>query len=158
MIIIGYQGIGKSTLAGETNKYIDLESSNFNDFVTGKKIEDWHIPYCKIAEDLSRQGYIVFTSCHKEVQEWLQDSEELVALCYPSLKLKEEWIRRLIDRYERTKLEKDFNALTTAIKYYSEHIEALERNNFFKHRIVLNDINYTLQNEIDCCIWNVINE
>lgn len=29
MIIIGYQGIGKSTLAHEDNKYIDLESGNF---------------------------------------------------------------------------------------------------------------------------------
>ena len=40
MIIIGYQGIGKSTLAGH-NSVIDLESGNFwND---GKRIDDWYI-------------------------------------------------------------------------------------------------------------------
>lgn len=148
MIIIGYPGIGKSTLAGRYKEYIDLESSNFNDDF-GLKPDGWFIPYCKVAEDLSKQGYRVFVSCHKEVQEYLQDSVEYVALCYPSPKLKEDWIKRLLDRYEKTKLEKDINALTNCIRSYSDQIAALERNNFFTHRIVLEDINYTLDNEID---------
>ena len=29
MIIIGYQGVGKSTLANKDDKFIDLESSSF---------------------------------------------------------------------------------------------------------------------------------
>ena len=48
MIIIGYQGIGKSTLASRyPGHYIDLESSHFNNDL-GKKEPGWHIPYCKI--------------------------------------------------------------------------------------------------------------
>lgn len=31
MIIIGYPGVGKTSLAGRYNQYIDLESSHFND-------------------------------------------------------------------------------------------------------------------------------
>lgn len=58
MIFIGYQGIGKSTLAGY-NRYIDLESGNF--WINGKRDENWYIPYCNIAEHLSEQGYRVHT-------------------------------------------------------------------------------------------------
>lgn len=37
MIIIGYQGIGKSTLAKNSLKYIDLESGNF--WINGERDE-----------------------------------------------------------------------------------------------------------------------
>ena len=153
MIIIGYPGIGKSTLAGRCKQYIDLESSNWNG-PDNIKPDNWWLSYGKVAEDLSRQGYRVFVSCHKEVQEYLQDSSEYVALCYPSPELKEAWIKRLLDRYERTNLEKDINALINCVRSYSEQIDALERNNFFTHRIILEDINYTLDNEIDSLIWS----
>lgn len=58
MIIVGYQGIGKSSLAGRDKKFIDLESGNF--WIDGKRADDWYKPYCKIAEHLSQQGYYVF--------------------------------------------------------------------------------------------------
>ena len=51
MIVIGYQGIGKSSLAGRNNIFIDLESGNF--WVDGKRADDWYKPYCQIAEHLS---------------------------------------------------------------------------------------------------------
>ena len=57
MIISGYQGIGKSSLAGSHN-CIDLESGNF--WIDGVRDNDWYKPYCKIANHLSEQGYIVF--------------------------------------------------------------------------------------------------
>ena len=49
MIIIGYPGIGKSTLAVQHLGYIDLESSNFK--VDGIKIEGWQEIYCNILND-----------------------------------------------------------------------------------------------------------
>ena len=52
MIYVGYQGIGKSSLGG-TDKYIDLESSNF------KHEDDWYKTYCDVAISLSKQGYDV---------------------------------------------------------------------------------------------------
>ena len=79
MIIIGYQGIGKSTLAGK-NKCIDLESGNFwfYDLETYQKVRhnDWYIPYCNIANHLSEQGYIVFTSSHEVVRNELKKAVE----------------------------------------------------------------------------------
>ena len=68
LVIIGYQGIGKSSLAG-WNKCIDLESGNF--FVGNKRADDWYIPYCQTALNIANQGYTVFVSSHKEVREFL---------------------------------------------------------------------------------------
>ena len=66
MIVIGYQGIGKSTLAARNLKYIDLESSNFwfDDPETKQRVRhsNWYEMYFNVAEDLSRQGYVVFVS------------------------------------------------------------------------------------------------
>ena len=59
MIISGYQGIGKSSLAGKNN-CIDLESGNF--WVDGKRADDWYKQYCQIANHLTEQGYRVFFS------------------------------------------------------------------------------------------------
>ena len=53
MIVIGYQGIGKSTLVKECNSYIDFESSNFK--INGERPEGWEQMYCEAALDLSRQ-------------------------------------------------------------------------------------------------------
>ena len=103
MIIIGYPGIGKSTLAGRDHKYIDLDSSNFK--INGEKSEDWYKVYCKVAEDLSRQGYIVFVSSHSVVREALKGSEEAVAVAYPVGALEKQWITKLGDRYDKTNSE-----------------------------------------------------
>ena len=60
MIIIGFPGVGKSSVANPTHTskrftgYIDLESNNF------PKTDGWEDTYCKVALDLSQQGYDVF--------------------------------------------------------------------------------------------------
>ena len=71
MIVIGYQGIGKSTLAQKQFKYIDLESSALRR--DGVRWHNWYEPYCLVAEWLSKQGYIVFVSSHKEVRDYLNE-------------------------------------------------------------------------------------
>ena len=106
-IIVGYQGIGKSTLAKQGKGYIDLESGNF--WVNGKRADDWYIPYCNIAMHLAEQGYTVFTSSHQVVRDQLvsikTDNVDLF-VCVPSLHLKDEWIKKLEDRYNETGLDK----------------------------------------------------
>ena len=153
MIVIGYQGIGKSTLAGRNNKFIDLESGNF--WIDGKRADDWYKPYCKIAEHLSQQGYIVFTSSHEVVRKQLEDSNEIVVLVYPSINLKHEWISKLDYRYQMSGLEKDYKALMNAKDRYIENIQELEASNI-KHKMALIKMNYDLEaalinlkNEID---------
>ena len=141
MIIIGYQGIGKSTLANKNIKYIDLESSNF--FIDGKRQENWFIIYCNIANHLSEQGKNVFVSSHEVVRESLKYSKEKVVVVYPSLKLKEQWLEKLQERYNITQLEKDYKALMNAKDRYEENIKELQNNDFTK--IEIKDINYDLE-------------
>lgn len=145
MIIIGYQGIGKSTLAKDSWKYIDLESGNF--WVNGERDEQWYKPYCNIANHLSAQGYTVFTSSHKEVREELKNSSEVVKIAFPALKLKTDWLIRLTNRYNESMLEKDYKALINASLYYEDNINDLMNEPFDK--IIINNIDYNLRELIE---------
>lgn len=145
MIIVGYQGIGKSTLAGHYN-CIDLESGNM--WVNGKRSDDWYIPYCQMAVHLSQQGFNVFTSSHEVVRNQLKKYNEKVVVCYPSEKLKNKWIDKLHDRWIRTNLDKDYKALANAEARYSDNIRELENEKEFYH-IVITDMNYNLKEMIN---------
>lgn len=141
MIIVGYQGIGKSTLAGRGSNYIDLESGNF--WVNGNRSDDWYIPYCQIANHLSQQGFDVFVSSHEVVRKELEKSEEQVYVLFPSLDLKDKWIGKLRYRYEHTGLEKDFKALANAEDRYDENIKELMSCNL--NRCEIKNIGYDLR-------------
>lgn len=145
MIIIGYQGIGKSTLAGK-NKCIDLESGNFwfYDLETYQKVRhnDWYVPYCNIANHLSEQGYTVFTSSHEVVREELKKSKEKIYVVFPSIKLKDKWIKKLEDRYNQTGLDKDCKALMNAKDRYEENISELRKCGLSVFEIL--DMDYNL--------------
>jgi hypothetical protein len=142
MIVIGYQGIGKSTVAGRNHRFIDLESGNF--WIDGKRADDWYKPYCNIAEHLSQQGYIVFTSSHEVVRDHLKCSCETVVLVYPSIELKDEWIAKLKNRYDESGLEKDYKALMNAKDRYEENIRELEKYNWY-YKLVITNTNYDLE-------------
>ena len=144
MIIVGYQGIGKSTLAGKYD-CIDLESGNF--WVDGKRAEDWYKPYCQIANHLSEQGYTVFTSSHEVVRKELEKSKENVFVVFPSIHLRDEWMQKLKARYEATGLEKDFKALANAEDRHKENIAELMMGNLKFYEI--NDMNYNLKQIVD---------
>ena len=140
MIISGSQGIGKSTLAKRSKEYIDLESGNF--FVNGKKVDDWHIPYCNIAIHLSEQGYHVFVSSHKVVRDYLASLPLKwdLLIVHPALSLKDEWLSKLRSRYESTGLDKDFRALKNAEQCYEQNIQDLiEQSGFSKLEIKQTD-------------------
>lgn len=152
MIIIGYPGIGKSTLAGRYKEYIDLESSNWNG-LDNTKPDNWWWSYGKVAEDLSRQGYRVFVSCHPSVQKYFEESNEYIMICYPSHTLKYRWIEKLMDRYEQDSSTKNLAALNNVDLFYDEQIKALNESPF-KHKCILKSMDYTLDNEIDNVIWS----
>ena len=132
LIMIGYQGIGKSSCAGK-NDCIDLESGSF--WVDGKRAEEWYIPYCQIAMHLANQGYTVFTSSHKVVRDQLASMPllprvgKVVVFC-PESRFKTEWIQRLQDRYDKTRLDKDYKALMNAKDRYTENIRELFDSGF----------------------------
>lgn len=142
MIVVGYQGIGKSTLAGRDKSFIDLESGCF--WVDEKRADDWYKPYCQVAVDLSDQGYIVFTSSHKEVRDLLPKLSNNVVVVYPDLGMKQGWIDKLEDRYKRTELEKDYKALMNAKDHYDENIKDLESCDI-PYKIRLTNMGYDLE-------------
>lgn len=150
MIIVGYQGIGKSTLANKDLRYIDLESSNF--FVDGKRADNWYITYCKIAVSLSNQGYYVFMSSHQVVRDELNKIPyvEKMIVC-PSLELKDDWIKKLQIRYENSTTsqeeDKNYKAYMNAVDRYEDNIRELMDEDGFKHCVIA-DMDYDLSDMI----------
>lgn len=129
MIISGYQGIGKSTLAARNWTYIDLESSSFwYECPETKQMvrhSNWYDIYCNVAEHLSKQGYRVFVSSHQPVRDRLKKSSENVCVCAPSLELKDQWLDRLYTRFMESQLEKDYKAFANALNRYDENIKEI---------------------------------
>lgn len=141
-VIVGYQGIGKSTLANSgTGKYIDLESSNF--FVDNNRPINWATIYAKIAESLVNQGYIVFVSSHTEVRIALCNCRCDVGLIFPDTSLKDAWILKLKNRYFETENEKDFKAWQNAKYLYEVSIRDLMHSP--KKSCIIDDMNYNLE-------------
>jgi len=154
MIIVGYQGIGKSSLARGGSGFIDLESGNF--WVDGRRDEHWAQVYANMAIHLSQQGYTVFTSSHAVVRECLRNHPdiywdctprvpELLAVCYPALELKEPWIQKLEERYNRTHLDKDYKAWRNAAEMYDENIKDLMSEKSPVIHIKIDNMNYCLR-------------
>ena len=151
MIFVGYQGIGKSTLAGKNN-YIDLESGNFwvtnSDGITYRPSE-WIAIYVNMAQHLSNQGYHVMMSSHKALRDELNRRNIKYYTVYPSHELKDVWIAKLQERYNRTKLEKDYKALKNAEACYDENIDDLALE--LHHHEIVNH-NYILEDELNSII------
>ena len=150
MIIIGYTGIGKSTLARRNPKFVDLESSCF--FVNENRAENWYVIYCQLAEHLSEQGKIVFVSSHEDVQRYLRLSNETIVYVFPDIGLKDEWVNKLRERYFSDKSEKNLKADKRARDHFEEDIKALDcsvdYNIFGEFQLKLNKIDYDLEASI----------
>lgn len=159
MIISGYQGIGKSSLAGFDGKVIDLESGNFwVDTGDGGKYrsEHWCKTYVNIACHLSEQGFTVFVSCHREVREELRKRMDeglckALVIC-PSLELKDEWLKRLEVRFESSKLEKDYRACKNAEENYDRSITELIEGEL--PCLVIKNMDYSLREAIFEPLWD----
>jgi tRNA uridine 5-carbamoylmethylation protein Kti12 len=141
MIYVGYPGIGKSTLAKTLPNCIDLESNNF--WVDGKRIDDWYKVYANIAKHLSDQGKIVFVSSHKLVREYMNEVGIEFTVILPNFIMKNEWVKKLMERYEAEPTEKNQRALDRAMISYEDDIMDLmaEKNN----KIIIKNINYNLE-------------
>ena len=131
MIIIGYPGIGKTTLADWNNDYIDVDSSKF--IFDGVRPSNWEYHYVKMAEDLSDQGYNVFVSSHEGVRKNIEfhvGAETPVLVVCPSLELKEQWVERLKHRWQEDLSHKNYMALKRAEEHYDEDITDLLNSPF----------------------------
>ena len=91
MIVCGFAGIGKSTLAKKYKDIVDLESTPFN--------KNWKI-YASVAEHMHDQGYMVLLSCHQGIRRALYDDGYPYKIVMPFCTddLKEEYIKRYCNR------------------------------------------------------------
>ena len=149
MIIFGYQGIGKSTLANSPSgeSYIDLESSMFRTPMHPERSEDWFQAYGNIVYDLNKQNKFIFSACHQQIRDYITSEKDLKGvmsvICYPSIELREEWLYRLRQRWIDTQLPKDKAALDYAEASYSSSIKALDKDTDYDH-LILTKMNYNL--------------
>ena len=151
MIIIGYQGIGKTTLSKNYYNYIDLESTNtwFEENGERKRWPNWAEIYVNFAVDLSENyHHTVFVSSHQVVRDELKKRDiPMVAVCCPRPELKEPWISRLRARYDYSGKDKDYRALMNAVDRYEENIAEIANSGFPVFWIDL--MNYDLAKVID---------
>lgn len=154
MIIAGYPCIGKSSLALERADVIDLESSVFCD-EKGDRDPNWYIQYCKVAEYLSKQGYIVFVSSHLIVTTYLLiHTKEVFCIIYPSLDLKDRWILRLKNRFLMNHSDKNLRAVERATEFYEQDILNiidlwLTKNALFHRIYEIKSMSYNLSDIVD---------
>lgn len=146
MIIIGFPGIGKSSVTraydGDINTtgYIDLESSNF------VKDENWVKEYCDLAIDLELQGYNVFVSSHKKVREYLAEKQDIfpdIMEVFPSKEMRTEWLNRLESRYMKRKTAKNERALNYMRNNFGDAVDEME------HDAIIHKVRITKENMND---------
>ena len=83
------------------------------------KDEGWEESYVKNVKALSDQGYVVFIGAHKKVQDLLTDYKDNVVIVYPGLLLRDAWIKKLTDRYEKSNSPSDERALKRCVSFFS---------------------------------------
>ena len=146
MIIIGFPGIGKSSVTraydGDTNTtgYIDLESSNF------VKDDNWVEEYCCLVIDLDLQGYKVFVSSHKKVREYLAEKQDIfpdIMEVFPSKEMRIEWLNRLESRYMKCKTAKNERALNYMRNNFDDAVDEME------HDAIIHKVRITKENMND---------
>lgn len=99
-IVLGYPGVGKTTIAQRHEDCIDLESSDFNLLDSDENVDR----YWKTARRLENQGYIVFVSTHESVQRRAKKALDVgldtVKVVYPDMNLRKHWISKVRFRKE----------------------------------------------------------
>lgn len=131
LIVFGYPGVGKSSIAG-WNNCIDLESSNFS----RRDDEDWEIHYFVIASALAEQGYTVLMSTHQKVIDVCKKGLSVYKINVPAVifcpkqEMRDQWAARLFNRYLRDSCAKNLRALDGAIICWDDKICALHDSGF----------------------------
>ncbi len=157
LIIMGYQGIGKSTLARKYIDVIDFESSLLK--INNNRFDNWEQVYCNMAIDLASQGNIVLTSSHKNVREefakYVSSKIHIISIC-PSINLKNSWINTLLTRYNQNKSDKNLAAYKNAVNNFDNSVTDISKDFNFSN-IIIDDLDYDLFTIIKglCNIYNI---
>lgn len=153
LIICGYPGIGKSSIAG-WNNCIDLESSLFSHYEDSRRKSDdnWVREYCNLAYYLALQGYTVMTSTHAAVIDCFDRfkvthyKDVPIAIFCPRYDMKEAWAIRLVNRYLNSENEKDLRAFRGAIEDFDKKLDHCFKTGLLVHCPY--EINYDLRDYV----------
>lgn len=126
MIIFGYPGIGKTSIAKEDYRFIDLDSGDALIHGKYRRKKGWEENYCNTALLLNRQGYFVFVSTHREVIYRILNHEKDVCAVFPDIALKKEWIEALYRRYKDRPNRQTHNAWARAREHFDGDIWSLK--------------------------------
>lgn len=154
MVIVGYQGIGKTTISKASHKFIDLESSHMFFSETSERPKGWEELYVNYAESLANDGHIVFVSSHPQVREELSKRAKKnglkVGCIAPSKYLEDKWVDRLQERYSISQTSKDYRAYMGAKMNYESDIDGLEDDvdTLGTSLVRINDLSYNLQDKV----------
>ena len=88
MIICGFPGTGKSTMA-KFSRWVDLESTPFK--------KNWLL-YAEVAKHMSDNGYTVMISTHKETLDALEQIEASYTVIIPQITDKDIYLHRYVMR------------------------------------------------------------
>ena len=151
LIVIGYQGIGKSSIAGIDNGIIDLESSLIKE-PNGSRPVSWYKIYCDLAKSFADQGYTVCISSHACVYDELirtqDDKPYSVVAIFPALELREEWLSRLSHRLGEEPTQKNWVTYLNAEKNFTHDITKLSENLTFP-TIQITTLDFDLKELLD---------
>lgn len=138
-IVVGYPGVGKTTLSNKYMDCIDLDSSTF-DLNTQRGVFEYYHCACLLA----MKGYIVFVSSHSDLTKCILDFKNMVSYVavYPSLDLEDRWKSRVISRWMTTRSAKDRRAMVRVCDHYVDDITDM-KNKYEGRSIELNTTNYT---------------
>ena len=139
LIVCGYPGVGKSSIAG-WNNCIDLESSWFSYDKNGNRIypdEEWVEEYCSMAINLASQGFTVLLSTHQAVINQLREVKWIlyrdrvrVVIFVPRSDMKKAWVERLVNRYIESDQDVDLRAFVGGIQYWESKMATIRHSDF----------------------------
>lgn len=162
MILIGYQGVGKTTMCKKHKSCIDLDSSLFKFDSNLRRDPRWYVTYCRYALELASQGYIVCVSSHETVRNYLHEMQTaketiesshksdqlnnypLVGICTPSGNLQKVWIKRLKKRFKNDSSYKNYKAYLDAYNFYELKTDELAKDRRFDFIIRITEPSYNL--------------
>lgn len=122
IIISGFAGIGKSTLA-RNHKIVDLESTPF--------ANDWEV-YSSVAEHMRKNGYIVAVAAHADMRRTMMDKNIPYVYVIPSEDSREVYQENYAQRGNHQEFIEFMNKMWTPFRttLEKEHVYELQKDQY----------------------------